>query len=163
MENEENLKEQIDEFLKTKQGELVFASTNEKPLILDYFNLDKFNPELAENLLENPEEILDLFDEVIQDFNLETPLEIQFKNLPKTQSIRIRSLRTKHMNNLSNVDGMVKVASEVKPRIYETVYECQEKGCKFSQEQRGSTIVKPFICPTCGSRTGFKFLEKKNV
>ncbi len=161
MESEENFKEQIYEFLKTKQEELVFASTNDKPLILDYFDLDKYNPGLAENLLENPEEVLNLFEEVIKDFNLETKIGIQFKNLPKTQTVRIRSLRTKHMNNFLNVDGMVKVASEVKPRIYETVYECQECGEKFSLEQRGSTIIKPFVCPSCKKRTGFKFLEKK--
>ena len=161
MKNEQNLREQIYEFLKTKQEELVFASTNEKPLILNYFDLDKFDPELAENLLESPEEILGFFDEVIQDFNLERSIEIQFKNLPKEQNVRIRNLRTKHMDNFINVEGMVKVASEVKPRIYETIYECQECGEKFSQEQRGSTLVKPFICPTCKKRTGFKFIERK--
>jgi len=161
MENEQNLKEQIYDFLKTKEPELVFASTNERPLILDYFDLDKYNPELAENLLENAEELLDLFDEAVRDFNLETRTEIQFKNLPKTQSIRIRNLRTKHINKFLTVEGMVKVASEVKPRIYETIYECQECGEKFSLEQRGSTLIKPFICPNCKKRSGFKFLEKK--
>ncbi|RLJ02696.1 MAG: AAA family ATPase [Candidatus Aenigmatarchaeota archaeon] len=161
MSNQQNLKEQVYDFLKTKEEELVFASTNEKPLILDYFDLDKFNPDLAEYLLENPEETLAFFREKIQDFDLENKVEIEFKNLPKTQSIRIRNLRVEHINKFINVEGIVKIASEIKPRIYETVYECQECGEKFSLEQRGPTIIKPFVCPLCKKRGGFKFLEKK--
>ena len=161
MNNQQNLKEQVYDFLKTKEEELVFASTNEKPLILDYFDLDKFNPDLAEYLLENPEETLAFFREKIQDFDLENKVEIEFKNLPKTQSIRIRNLRVEHINKFINVEGIVKIASEIKPRIYETVYECQECGEKFSLEQRGPTIIKPFVCPLCKKRGGFKFLEKK--
>jgi replicative DNA helicase Mcm len=159
MPDETNFREIIYNFLKSKEENLIFASANEIPFIIDYFDLDKFNPNLAENLLENPEEILDLFNEVIKEFDLD--IEIQFKNLPKTQNIRIRNLRTKHLNKFITVEGIVKIASEVKPRIYETIYECQECGENFSQEQRGSTLIKPFACPKCGKRTGFKLLDKK--
>lgn len=157
--DETNFKEIIYEFLKSKEENLIYANTNETPFVVDYFDLDKFNPILAENLLEKPEEILNLFEEAVKEFDFD--VEIQFKNLPKIQNIRIRNLRIKHLNKFITVEGIVKIASEVKPRIYETIYECQECGETFSQEQRGSTLIKPFACPKCGKRTGFKLLEKK--
>lgn len=155
----ENFKEVIYKFLKSKEENLIYATTNEKPFVIDYFDLDKYNPDLAEKLLEQPEQILKIFEQTLLDLNLETP--IQFKNLPQKQNLRIRDLRTKHLNSFINVEGMVKVASEVKPRTYETIYECQECGDNFSQEQRGSTLVKPIFCPSCGRRSGFKLKDKK--
>ncbi len=155
------LKEQVDDFLRKYKEKLVFATTNGKPVIIDFFDLDKYDPELAENLLERPQEIMKEFNEGVKEFGLEVEVELQFKNLPKSQEIRIRSLRTRHLDKFVCVEGMVKVASEVKPRIYETIYECQECGEKFSLEQRGSTVVKPYLCPTCKRRTSFKLIEKK--
>jgi len=155
------LKEQIDDFLRKYKENLVFAATNGKPVIIDFSDLDKYNPNLAEDLLEKPQEIIKEFNEGIKEFGLEVEIELQFKNLPKSQNTRIRNLRIRHLNKFICVEGMVKIASEVKPRIYETVYECQECGEKFSLEQRGSTVVKPYLCPTCKRRTSFKLLEKK--
>ncbi|OQX86577.1 MAG: hypothetical protein B6D55_05730 [Candidatus Omnitrophica bacterium 4484_70.2] len=159
MTKENDFQEVVYNFLKSREEELVYASTNEKPFIIDYFDLDKFNPDLAEKLLESPEEILNIFLESSKEFGMEVP--IQFRNLPQKQNVRIRDLRIKHLNTFVSVEGMVKMASEVKPRIYETVYECQECGDIFTQEQRGSTLVKPFFCPSCGKRSGFKMTEKK--
>ena len=159
MTKENDFQEAVYNFLKSREEELIYASTNEKPFIIDYFDLDKFNPDLAEKLLESPEEILNIFLESSKEFGMEVP--IQFQNLPQKQNVRIRDLRIKHLNTFVSVEGMVKIASEVKPRIYETVYECQECGDIFTQEQRGSTLVKPFFCPSCGKRSGFKMTEKK--
>ncbi len=155
------LKEQIDDYLRKYKEKLVFAATNGKPVIIDFNEMDKYDPDLAEDLLEKPQEIINEFNEGIKEFGLEVEVELQFKNLPKSQDIRIRNLRTRHMEKFLCVEGMVKVASEVKPRIYETLHECQECGEKFSLEQRGSTVVKPYLCPACKRRTSFKLLDKK--
>ncbi len=155
------LKEQIDDYLRKYKEKLVFAATNGKSVIIDFKELDKYDPDLAEDLLEKPQEIMKEFNEGVKEFGLEVEVELQFKNLPKSQDIRIRNLRTRHMDKFMCIEGMVKVASEVKPRIYETLHECQECGEKFSLEQRGSTVVKPYLCPTCKRRTSFKLLEKK--
>ncbi|MCK4730428.1 MAG: minichromosome maintenance protein MCM [Candidatus Aenigmarchaeota archaeon] len=155
------LKEQIDDYLRKYKEKLVFAATNGKSVIIDFNELDKYDDKLAEDLLEKPQEIIKEFNEGVKEFGLEVEVELQFKNLPKSQEERIRNLRTRHMEKFLCVEGMVKVASEVKPRIYETLHECQECGEKFSLEQRGSTIVKPYLCPTCKRRTSFKLLEKK--
>ncbi|HIE41401.1 MAG TPA: minichromosome maintenance protein MCM [Candidatus Aenigmarchaeota archaeon] len=154
-----NFEDIILEFLKSKEENLIFASTNKQPFIIDYFDLDKFNPELAEELLDKPEETLDLFYNCLKEFDVK--IAVQFRNLPEKQHIRIRDLRIKHLNKFIIVEGIVKIASEIKPRIYETIYECQECGTTFSQEQAGATIVKPLFCKNCGRRGSFKLIEKK--
>ena len=103
MDNDE-MREQIYEFLKRKKGELVFASTNEKPLILEYFEFDKYNPDLADNLLEKPEEMFELIDETLKDFELPNEVGVQFRNLPEKRGIRIRDLGTKQLNSFLNVE-----------------------------------------------------------
>lgn len=162
MSNVEELKDNIYSFLEKKQGELVFAATNDKSFIIDFAEVDRHDPDLAEALLERAEDTIELFESAIRDFkDLETKVELQFRNLPQSQYVRIRNLRIKHMTKFLTVDGMVKVASEVKPRIYETVHECQECGSHFTVEQRGSILTKPYVCPECGKRTIFKLIEKK--
>lgn len=155
------LRDQIYEFIKLKCYEnLVFASTHGKPLVVDFEDLTKYSIEVADKLLESPEEYLALFDEVVKDFDL-PETTVQFRNLPNNTNERIRNLRVRHLGKFMTVDGVVKLASDVKPRIYETLHECQECGNKFEQEQRGGGIVKPFVCPNCGRRDGLKQTDKK--
>ncbi|MGC9310761.1 MAG: minichromosome maintenance protein MCM, partial [Candidatus Aenigmatarchaeota archaeon] len=156
------LKEKIYDFIKGVYYEqLVFASTQGKPLVIDFSDLDKFAPEVGEKLIEEPDDCIRMFEEVIRDFDLQREVAAEFRNLPKNVNIRIRNLRVKNLGKFSTIDGIVKIASEVKPRIYETIHECQECGEVFEQEQRGSTIVKPFVCPNCGRRDGIKTSDKK--
>ncbi|MBN2095095.1 MAG: minichromosome maintenance protein MCM [Candidatus Aenigmarchaeota archaeon] len=156
------LKEQIYDFIRAEcYDPLVLASTHGKPLVINFANLDKFAPEIGEKLLESPEEYIALFEEVVEDFDLPKVPAIQFRNLPKNVDIRIRNLRVSNLEKFITVDGVVKIASDVKPRIYMTLHECQECGNVFEQEQRGSAIVKPFVCPNCGRREGSKLVEKK--
>lgn len=156
------LKEQVYEFIKSRYyDKLVFSSTHGRPLLVNFLDLDKFAPDIGEKLLDSPEEHIAIFNEVLKEFDLPRETTVQFRNLPKNVNIRIRNLRVRHMAKFITVDGVVKIASEVKPRIYSTMHECQECGEVFEQEQRGSILVKPFVCPNCGRREGIKQVDRK--
>ena len=155
------IRDQIYDFIKSQCYEpLVFAATHGKPLEINFAELDKFAPEIGEKLLESPEEYIAVFNEVIKEFDL-PETTVQFRNLPDNTNERIRNLRVKHLGKFMTIDGIVKLASEVKPRIYETVHECQECNNRFEQEQRGGGVIKPFVCPNCGRRDGLKQIDKK--
>jgi replicative DNA helicase Mcm len=155
-------KEAIHEFIRSKcYDNAVFASTRGQPLVIDFAELDKHSPEIGEKLLDDPEEYIGLFEEVLKDFDLPNETPVEFRNLPKNVGTRIRNLRVRHLEKFIMIDGIVKIASDVKPRIYVTIHECQECGEVFEQEQRGSTVVKPYVCPNCGRRDGIKTADKK--
>ncbi len=143
-----------EELKKTVEGE---------PIEIDFRTLELELPDIAEKLLEEPEEVISLFKEALKEIDIpeieEAP--IHFKNIPDSAKIRIRNLRSKHLNRLICVEGIVKVASEVKPRVYKAIFLCPDCNELIEVDQAGSTIRAPGICPKCGRRSGFILQEKK--
>jgi len=130
------------EFLKENYyAELVsLVNQNKKSISIDFGLLDKFSPELADEILENPEEVIPALEEAIQQIDLpsEAKLRVRFFNLPKEREIRIRNIRAEHIGKLIVVEGIVKRASEVRPEVSEAI----------------------FLCPDCGNRVRALSLEK---
>ncbi|MBD3155684.1 MAG: AAA family ATPase [Candidatus Aenigmarchaeota archaeon] len=161
-----DLVDQFTEFLREKcYKDLAKAvSRGEKSLQVDFTNLDKFNPQLADAILENPDENLDLINKSVEeiDFPKKQPVNIRFLNLPENTNIRIRNLRSEHIGKFLTLDGIVKRASEVRPEISEIVFECQECGqrLKVIQDKKSKKITYPTRCD-CGNRRNFKTIEEK--
>src|SRR3990167_8373739 len=102
------------EFLNEKYyNELLKASKEEKALVVDYSALDRFDPVIADNLVEDPENVLKAFRKAALDM-INEKINVRVKNLPESRGIRIRNLRAKHLGKLWVVDAVVKSASEVK-------------------------------------------------
>ena len=98
---------------------LSVASKNQKSLNIDFKVLDKFDPELADKLLTEPDAVLKAATEALRNTGIVEDTEIvpRFYELPEQVSIRIRNLRSEHMGKFISVDGVVKRASEVKPEV----------------------------------------------
>ncbi|MFH8080398.1 MAG: minichromosome maintenance protein MCM [Candidatus Aenigmatarchaeota archaeon] len=138
---------------------------DEKSLQVDFSLLDKYSPEMADLLLEKPEEMLKLFEDAVEQIDLpqKKKIKIRMFNLPESSKIRIRNIRSEHLGKLLCVDGIVKRASEIRPEIAEIVFQCSECGEKITvlQTEKEKTIVYPSMCENCKSKRGFKILEQK--
>lgn len=159
----QKMNKRFTEFLEMTEMDSIAISFEEgKPLVIDFMRLDRFDPDMAGMLIENPEDMLNSFEQAIE--GLELPphekIKIRIKNLPKQRSIRIRNLRAKHINKLIEVEGVVKSVSEVKPQIYEALFRCPECGQTIVVKQRGQTLKMPLVC-SCGRRGMFKLVETK--
>ncbi|MCS7105844.1 MAG: AAA family ATPase, partial [Candidatus Aenigmarchaeota archaeon] len=68
----ENIIEKFVEFLREEYyNDLVnTVSEGKKSIYIDFSLLDRFDPELADYLLENPEEVLELAEEAIRHIDL---------------------------------------------------------------------------------------------
>lgn len=139
------------------------ASKGEKFIIVDFQELDKFDPLLADKLLEDPNQMLEEAKEAITQIDLPegtikaTP---RFKNLPESSFVRIRNLRAEHMGKFVSLDGVVRRASEVKPEISLVIFQCPDCGSKISVIQKEKIIVYPGVCD-CGRKGNFEILDKK--
>lgn len=156
--------EKFSEFLREfYYNELSTAvSEGKKAVSVDFSQLDKLDTELADYLLENPEEVLALAEDSVKQIDLpgEAKLKIRFFNLPESKQMRIRNVRAEHINKMIAVDGLVKRASEIRPEVSEAVFSCPECGNKISIIQTERMIRQPMECD-CGCRKGFRLVDQK--
>jgi len=152
----------LEEFVRDKYyNELLTAIRDDESLVIDFNDLDRFDPVLADQLLEEPEQVLKQFEEAVS--NLEgVKVHVRVKNLPERRTIRIRSLRAKHLGKLLTIDTIVKSASEVKPQVQEAIFQCPECGSRITMPQEGNVLQKPYQCE-CGRRGDFDIVEKKMI
>ncbi|MBU0530801.1 MAG: minichromosome maintenance protein MCM [Candidatus Aenigmatarchaeota archaeon] len=161
----------IKEFLLERyKKELDEASQNGEPLIVDFDLIQKFGkygPELSDALIYNPQKFFDFAKEAIEQVDLDNPVKLRISNLSEMTSIR--DLRSKHINKFISVEGIVRKASEIRPEIMETIWECPECGEKISVYRKGNFMGKPMICTgvfggkPCRNRMGFTETGKKMI
>src|SRR3989339_1323260 len=87
-------------------------------LVMNFFELMKFNPELAEELLDSPEELLKAGELAVKEFVLSKKIDrfyVRFNNLPESQKILISEIRSKHLNKYLWTEGVVRQKSDVRP------------------------------------------------
>lgn len=153
----------LEQFLREKylQG-LHKAVGEDKSVLIDFSVFDRFDPVSADQLLNDPENTLKAFDQAAEAVVGEK-IRVRFNNLPLSRGIRIRNLRAKHLNQLWSIDATIKSASEVKPQIYEAIFECPECHERNVVPQDSSILKKPDRCQgTCGGRRGdFPLVEKR--
>ncbi len=124
----ENLAEFLMEFYYDELTNVIIEG--KKSINVDFSLLDKFDTDVADYLLENPEEVMLAADDAVKQIDLpgEPKLKIRFFNLPESREIRIRNVRAAHIGKLISIDGIVKRSSEIRPEVSETIFECPDCG-----------------------------------
>ena len=157
--------EKLHEFLRQfYYNELLQLTKEEKPsLVVDFNILDRFDPVLAEKMLEQPISIFESFEKALSLFDIGVKMPVRIKNIPEKKNIRLRNLRAEHIGKLLVTDIIVKSASEVKPQIATAVFECPECMTRIDVEQEDAQLLqKPGMCK-CGRRGEFPLVEKKMI
>ena len=125
---------------------------------ISWEHLNAFDPELAGELIDNPEEVILAAEDAIQivlqeDFFRKEPFLIhaRFHGLPK--SYLVKELGSEHINKFIQVEGIITRMTEVKPFVSRAVYICKDCGHEMVRLQKPyATLVKPNKCEACGSR-----------
>lgn len=136
-----------------------------KFLVIDFMDLAKFDPDLANELLDDPEEVIKAAELSVEQFDLDDDvkgLKIRFKNLPESQGIMIRNIRSKHIDKLFVMTGVVRQKSDVRPQVTATKFECPSCGNIINILQLESSFREPSRCG-CGRKGKFRLLSKELV
>jgi len=136
-----------------------------KFLKVDFNTLSKFNPELAELLLEKPGETLKAAELAIGSFDIEGDIKnfkIRFFNLPESQKIRIRNIRSNQIGKLIEIEGLVRQKSDVRPQVTSARFECPSCGNIITVLQLDTKFKEPSRC-SCGRRGKFRLISKELV
>ena len=127
------------------------VSKGGKSFFLDFGDLDRHDPLLADELLERPLEVIEEMEAVLSSQPLPTAdkIFVRVHNLPESKFVKIKDLRTKHLGKIVEVEGLIRQASEVRPEVMEVVFECLDCGNKMTILQTTQVIRKPAKC-ICG-------------
>jgi replicative DNA helicase Mcm len=164
--NENTLMESFEDFISKNYLEELANVVNfgHPSLLIDFCELDKFDPTLSDMLVENPTIILELFRKAVKNIQIaeDSEFNIRFFNMPKDRFVRIRDVRSKHIGKLIAIDGLIRQASDVRPVATLAVFECPACGTQMEIAQTEQTMKEPSIC-SCGRKGRFKLLSKKLV
>ncbi|MDD1722106.1 MAG: minichromosome maintenance protein MCM [Methanothrix sp.] len=127
-----------EEFLRSRYWddllELADSYPDERSLTVRFSDLDRFDPETPEPLMEAAQAaILDL--DLPMDVYLERA-HVRIIELPR--HFKTRELRSDHIGKLLSIDGLVRTATEVRPKIVSAAFQCQRCGFTFFKEQTGN-------------------------
>ena len=132
---------------------------------LDFSELVKFNTEIAEEVLENPQDLLKAGEIAIKEFDLPkkvSKFNVRFINLPESQKVLISEIRSKHLNKLLWVDGIVRNKTDVRPHVSASKFECPSCGNILTVLQLDQKYKEPTRCG-CGRKGKFKEISKELV
>src|SRR3989344_2763185 len=129
--------EKFKEFIEINYLEQIhnLVRKGKKSLVIDFGELAKFDPDLAEDLLEDPE-------------NLFKSAEFSLENFDLPKFIAL--------------EGIVRQASEVRPQVESAKFECPACGNNITILQLDTKFKEPTRC-SCGRRGRFHLIKKDLV
>ncbi len=170
----EDIYKQFEEFFSTvKKDELAeLASTFPEPqsLEVDFNELDNFNSDFADSILNNPDKYTTIAEDAMASLNthaLIVPKEqykpkLRIYNLPDIYNVSVQNLGAGNLDKLVKVEGAVSWITDIYPRIQNAVWECVHCWQITTTKPQKIDAVKPPLQCKCG-RNHFKLLEEKST
>lgn len=137
----------------------------ENKLVISFLRLIEFDPELANDLLERPEECISAAEFAIKEFDLPAEVKnfrVRFNELSESQKMMIRNIRSKHLSKLFHIEGIVRQKSDVRPQVTSAKFECPSCGNIISVLQLEAKFREPSRCG-CGRKGKFRVLSKELI
>jgi len=136
---------------------------DKKVIVIDFSELAKFDHELADLLLDEPEEVIKAAEIAVEQFDLqEKNIKIRFNNLPELKNLLIRNIRSKHLGKFFYFEGVVRQKSDVRPQVTSAKFECPSCGNIINVLQLDQKMREPSRCG-CGRKGKFKMLSKELI
>jgi len=164
--NKKNSIVKLEEFFSNRSKDEIFAVLDkfpeEKSVIIDYNDLEMFDPDSADLLIEKPEETLEAASKSIVNIDPQrknAELNVRFKNV--RNNVPLRFLRSELIGKFIAVDGIVRKTDEIHPRIMTAVFECRSCMRLHEVAQKSNIIHEPAVCTECGGRS-FKLLQDES-
>ncbi|SDE91987.1 LAGLIDADG family homing endonuclease [Halorientalis regularis] len=141
-------------------GELAQKYPNEqKSLYVDWQDLYRFDPDLADDYRNHPSQFQDYAEEALRLYDLPVDVKlgqahVRVQNLPETTGIR--DIRADHRGKLIAVTGIVRKATDVRPKVTTAAFECQRCGTLTRIPQSAGDFQEPHECQGCERQGPFR-------
>src|SRR5437867_2007575 len=146
------------------------AITNGKSLTVDFDDLILFDPALARNVVEHPDDFIGYAGSAATaQMRVEDPeyaehvgkIFARFRRLPERTALR--KVGAENLKKLTLVDGIVVRTSQVHPKIVQATFRCRKCLEIIREDQSGELMRGPgSACPNCQQKTAFELLEEQS-
>ena len=154
--------------LRIEEAALNYPET--RSVEIDYNDLDRRDPNLAQYLLDHPRASIQSSEEALR--LIEVPVEprpalrVRVKNIPRQNRYMVRKLRAEHLGKFVAVEGLIKKVVEVRPKLKDATFQCQRCGAVFNVQQEDQVLNEPKSCDEgqggCGRDGPFKLLTEES-
>lgn len=154
--------------LRIEEAALNYPET--RSVDIDYNDLDRRDPNLAQYLLDHPRASIQSSEEALR--LIEVPVEprpalrVRVKNIPRQNRYQVRKLRAEHLGKFVAVEGLIKKVVEVRPKLKDATFQCQRCGAVFNVQQEDQILNEPKSCDEgqggCGRDGPFKLLTEES-
>jgi len=147
-------------YYRNEIGELAQQyPTERKSLHVDWDDLWSFDSDLADDYKAHPEEFQDYAEEALRLYDLPVDVKlgqahVRVRNLPEHTDIR--DIRADHRGELISVQGIVRKATDVRPKITQAAFECQRCGTLTRIPQESGDFQEPHECQGCERQGPFR-------
>ncbi|RXK50593.1 LAGLIDADG family homing endonuclease [Halorientalis pallida] len=147
-------------YYRNEIGELAQKYPNDqKSLYVDWEDLYRFDPDLADDFRNKPGQIQDYAEEALRLYDLPVDVKlggahVRVTNLPETTGIR--DIRADHRGKLIAVTGIVRKATDVRPKVTNAAFECQRCGTLTRIPQSAGDFQEPHECQGCERQGPFR-------
>ncbi|AFK17965.1 helix-turn-helix domain-containing protein [Haloferax mediterranei ATCC 33500] len=161
-----DLTERFIEFYRNYYREEIGTLAQQYPkekrsLYIDYDDLYRFDAELADDYITKPGQYQEYAEEALRLFDLPADVKlgqahVRMRNLPDTVDIRNIRVNDDHIGTLIGVQGIVRKATDVRPKITEAAFECQRCGTMSYIPQGDGGFQEPHECQGCERQGPFR-------
>ncbi|PSP92691.1 XRE family transcriptional regulator [Halobacteriales archaeon QS_4_62_28] len=147
-------------YYRNEIGELAQKYPNDrKSLWVDWQDLYRFDPDLADDVRSKPGQMRDYAEEALRLYDLPVDVKlgqahVRFHNLPEATDIR--EIRHEHHGMLIAVRGIVRKATDVRPKVTNAAFECQRCGTLTRIPQVAGDFQEPHECQGCERQGPFR-------
>ncbi|AXG08682.1 LAGLIDADG family homing endonuclease [Haloplanus rubicundus] len=133
----------------------------QRSLHVDYDDLYQFDQDLADDYLSQPDQIGDFAEEALRVYDLPADVSlgqahVRLRNLPDNVDIRSIRVHDNHVGRMIAVSGIVRKATDVRPKITEAAFECQRCGTMTYIPQSDGGFQEPHECQGCERQGPFR-------
>jgi len=157
---------------KYREAIAQMATQGKVSLVIDFDDLISYDPDLAHDLKEKPNELLPKLNSAIGDAmrveNMQYASKIKgfrarFRKLDEVTPLR--TLKSHHMGKLIMVEGIITRASAVKQLLKSAMFQCPRCGEKMLIDQSGSILMPPPQCANqdCARKGFFRLITEEST
>ncbi|MFC6837243.1 minichromosome maintenance protein MCM [Halomarina ordinaria] len=147
-------------YYRNEIGELARKYPNDqRSLYISWTDLYRFDPELAEQYRNQPGQLQEYAEEALRLYDLPVDVSlgqahVRARDLDRTTDIR--AIRARHRGQLLSVQGIVRKATDVRPKVQQAAFECQRCGTLTRIPQTGGDFQEPHECQGCERQGPFR-------
>ena len=154
---------------EAKDDDIVMLLSKQSPPYVEvpFHELQGFDPEFADDVLEHPRQILDrgtqTLIEICRERGEQIDAVLRVGELPRDSRRSLRDIGTADIERLRSVEAIITKISDLKPRLHMAVFSCEACGNTIEMNQKNEReLVEPLRCPPEHSGCGGGRNSKEN-